>query len=203
MVLGVTAQVTFRPGVRAGLNLSTFTDTNLDTRADFYAGSFVAIKLAKFYTLQPEINYSRQGAKGTEYYYVNEFDPISARYRRDVDYSIQYLSFGIMNKFNIIDGFHGTVGPTLDFRVGDNFRKYTAERPYDVDFGFNVGLGYTWPMGLAIEARYKLGFVDIFGDNMDNDDEYYYEGDHEERARLNSILQIGLSYSFKITGSAK
>ncbi|MXN90016.1 outer membrane beta-barrel protein [Flavobacterium sp. Sd200] len=201
--IAAKAQVTVRPGVRAGLNLSTLTDTDLDTRADFYAGAFVAIKLAKFYTLQPEINYSRQGAKGKEYYYTNEYDPVAATYRVNADYAVQYLSLGVMNKFNIIDGFHGTVGPTLDFRVGDNFRKYTSERPYDVDFGFNLGLGYELPMGLTIEARYKLGFVDIFGDNMDDDDEYYYEGDRQERARLNSVFQIGLSYNFKLTGSTK
>jgi len=190
--IAATAQVTVKPGIRAGLNLSTLTNTNLDTKADFYVGGFVAIKLAKFYTLQPEVNYTRQGGKGTIYEYSNDFDPVVPIYSREVDYSIQYVSLGIMNKFNIIKDFHATVGPTIEFRVGDNFRDYTSERPYDMDFGFNIGLGYTLPMGLTVEARYKTGFVDIFGRNIDDDDDNYQTDD----ARLNSVLQFGVSYAF-------
>lgn len=196
IALGASAQVTVKPGVRAGLNLSTFTNTDFDRKADFYVGGFVAIKLAKFYTLQPELNYTRQGAKGTEYYYSSDFDPIATTYSRDVDYSLQYVSLGIMNKFNIVNGFHAIVGPTLDFKVGDNFPGYIGNELVGVDLGLNGGLGYTLPMGLTIEARYKLGLVDIFGNNFDED---YYDEDNNgnyDDVILNSLVQLGVSYSF-------
>ncbi|KGO91300.1 porin family protein [Flavobacterium subsaxonicum] len=197
------AQVTIKPGIRAGLNLATLTNTNLDTKADFYVGGFVAIKLAKFYTLQPELTYSRQGATGSGFYnadYYYGYDPVIPAYggSNDTDYSLQYLSLGVMNKFNIIDGFHAIVGPTLDFKVGDNFTGYAADELMGVDLGLNAGLGYTLPMGLTIEARYKIGFADIFGDNYSgyNDDYYYDDNGNYDDVILNSVVQLGLSYAF-------
>jgi hypothetical protein len=191
-----TAQVTVKPGVRAGLNLATLTNTNSDSKADFYLGGFMAINLTRIYTLQPEINYSRQGAKSTVYDYALDFDPIATPVGREANLSVQYLSLSVMNKFKIIKGFHAAVGPTLDFRVGDNFRDFTTERPSDLDVGINFGLGYTLPMGLTLEARYKAGFIDIFGENLEQG---YYDNDNNsayDDTRLNSILQFGLSYAF-------
>ncbi|WP_346983397.1 outer membrane beta-barrel protein [Chryseobacterium sp. POE27] len=76
------AQVTFNPGIRAGANFSHFTNKaqwysyldfdysnsaeakmDFKTKTDFYIGLFGNIRFAKFYALQPEINYSRQGGK--------------------------------------------------------------------------------------------------------------------------------------------
>jgi hypothetical protein len=198
LAMQAQAQVTVKPGVRAGLNLSNFTNSDMDTKADFYVGGLVAIKLAKFYTLQPELTYTRQGAKA-EYTEVS-FDPIVQNSRTyEQDYSIQYISLGLMNKFNIVEGFHATVGPTIDFKVGDNFPDFADDELVGLDIAFNGGLGYTLPMGLTIEARYKLGFVDIFGDNFEEDyyDDYYDDdnGNYDDII-LNSVIQLGLSYTF-------
>lgn len=190
------AQITVKPGVRAGLNLSTFTNSDFDRKADFYVGGLVSIKLASFYTLQPELTYSRQGAKGKIYFESVNFDPIDPVFydSYDYDYEISYLSLGIMNKFRIVDGFHAIVGPTLDFRLDDNFNTY--ESPQDIDLTLNGGIGYTLPMGLTIEARYKMGLLDIFG-NYDDDDYYDDEdnGNYDD-VILNSVFQLGVSYTF-------
>lgn len=176
------AQVTIKPGVRAGLNLSTFTNSDFDRKADFYVGGLLAIKLASFYTLQPELTYSRQGAKGQTYeYYFPDFDPVVQGTYRDYDYEISYLSLGVMNKFRIVDGFHAIVGPTLDFRLDDNFITY--QRPQDIDMTLNGGIGYTLPMGLTIEARYKMGLLDIFGNY--EDDDYY---DDENNGNYDDVI---------------
>jgi len=69
------AQVKFKPGIRAGANFAKFssveevffgdddydTDVNRNFIIDFYAGVTFGIQFTKRYTLQPEINYSRQG----------------------------------------------------------------------------------------------------------------------------------------------
>ena len=188
------AQVTVKPGVRAGLNLSTITNTNADVKADFYVGGFVAIKLAKFYTLQPEINYSRQGSKGS--FEDVSFDPVGSPTIVEKDYSLQYVSLGVMNKFTFAESFSVLVGPTIDFRVGDNFTGVAKENLIDVDLGLCAGIGYTLPMGLTIEARYKLGLIDIYGDNFDYD---YRDNDYNgnyDNIRLNSVIQLGLAYTF-------
>lgn len=196
-VLGfqVQAQVTVKPGVRAGLNISNFTNTDFDNRTDFYVGGLVAIKLANFYTLQPEITYSRQGAQGeiVDFSYNPAYNSINVY--RDVDYEIQYLSFAVMNKFRLVEGFHVAVGPSLDFRVGDNFDEINTDIE-DLDLGFIGGLGYTFPVGLTVEARYKFGFIDIFGNNLYED---YYDEDNNgnyDDIYLNSVIQLGVSYAF-------
>jgi hypothetical protein len=196
IAFAVQAQVTVKPGIRAGLNLSTFTNSDFDRKADFYVGGMVSVKLASFYTLQPEINYSRQGAKGVTFNDDINFDPIVSPYSyRDYDYEISYISLGLMNKFTFLDGLHAIVGPTLDFKVDDNFPSYYDD-PVDVDVALNGGIGYTFPMGLTVEARYKLGLVDIFG--YYEEDDYYDEdnnGNYDD-VILNSVIQLGVSYSF-------
>ena len=198
MAWQANAQVEIKPGVRAGLNLSTFTNSDFDRKADFYVGGLVAIKLAKFYTLQPELTYSRQGAKGKAFTGdFNNFDPvvINPMTYEDYDYEISYISLGIMNKFNIISGFHATVGPTIDVKVSDNFPTFYDD-PIEFDLALNGGIGYTLPMGPTIEARYKLGLIDIFG-NYDDDD--YYDDDNNgnyDDVILNSVIQLGVSYTF-------
>jgi hypothetical protein len=188
------AQVTIKPGIRAGLNLSTITNTNSDLKPDFYVGGFVAIKLADFYTLQPEINYTRQGAKGS--YEETSFDPVNSPVTKEKDYSLQYVSLGVMNKFTFAESFSVLVGPTLDFKVGDNFTGQAKQDLVDIDLGLCAGIGYTLPMGLTIEARYKIGLIDIFGNTYD--DYYYndnYNGNYDD-IKLNSVIQLGLAYTF-------
>lgn len=190
------AQVTVKPGVRAGLNVSSLTNLDADSRADFYVGGQVGIQFTKFYTLQPELTYSRQGASVNNYFYDDPFDPdFSSNRSRSSDIELQYISLAVANKFKIIDGFHALVGPSLDFKVGDNL-----EYSHDL-IGFDLaifgGLGYTFPNGFTVEARFKQGLVDIFGDNYDydyDDDEYY--NDYVDNVKLNQVFQIGASYTF-------
>ena len=75
-----SAQVSFNPGVRGGINFAHLTkrsdyisysngyyteeDSNpYPSKTDFYLGVYGALRLTKYYTLQPEIDYMRQGAK--------------------------------------------------------------------------------------------------------------------------------------------
>ena len=87
----VTSQVALKPGVKAGLNLANFTNASYDFKPDFYAGIKLGLKFTERYTLQPEILYSRQGARP-------QFDggPNS-------DIQIDYLSIAIANKFLLFE----------------------------------------------------------------------------------------------------
>jgi len=197
LAIQASAQITIKPGVRAGANFSRLINTDLDAKTDFYVGGFVAIKLAKFYTLQPELTYSRQGGKGQFYFDDIDFgngDPAFAQ-SADVDYQIQYLSLGVMNKFKIIGGFHGVIGPNIDFKVGDNLKGF-EEDVVGLDLGLTLGFGYTLPIGLTFEARAKIGFLDIFGDDMYYDDTNYYNNRYGGDPVTNSTLQLGVAYQF-------
>ena len=196
-ILQMNAQVTVKPGVKAGLNVSSLTNSNADSRADFYAGGFVDIKLARFYTLSPELIYSRQGATVNSFFdNTGGFDPVigPAFRSRSFDVELQYISLGVMNKFRIVEGFHAMVGPSFDFKVGDNLDD---DDLIGFDLGILGGLGYTFPMGLTVEARFKQGLADIFGDNYN----YYYDdndnyNDNLDHIKLNQVLQFGVSYTF-------
>ncbi len=184
-------RVNVYPGLRAGLNLANFTNwQQTDVRPDFYIGGMVSIDLAKFYTLQPEINYTRQGAEYRPGSNINF--PGNQNMSRDLE--VQYLSFALMNKFYIVDEFHAIIGPSIDFKIGDNLsNEWIGDSISDIDFALQGGLGYTLDFGLTIEARYKMGLIDIFGyqswlDNNGNN--------IQNDVILNSVLQLGLCYSF-------
>ncbi|WP_431243571.1 porin family protein [Flavobacterium sp. P21] len=186
-LVSAQAQVSVSPGIRGGLNLTSLTNIdNNSMKADYYIGGLVAIKFNKFFTLQPEITYSRQGAEGREYY--NGSNTL-----QDTKYELNYVTLGAVAKFNFGgQGFHVLAGPSLDLKTSDNFGRYGYD-PIGTDFSFVGGIGYTLPNGLTFEARFKQGLIDIYGyDGIDYDDYYY------DQVILNQVLQFGISYTFKV-----
>lgn len=189
------AQVTISPGIRGGLNLSRLTDIeNNQAKSDFYVGGLVAIKFNKYFTLQPEISYSRQGTKGTYSEYV-DFNSGNSYYQLyDTTYDLNYLSFDAIAKFNFNGGgFHILAGPYFDIKTDDNF-TFSGDL-VDFDMGIIGGVGYSLPNGLTFEARVKQGFVDIYGFEGFIDD--YNENGYYDDIILNQVFQLGVSYTFK------
>ena len=178
------AQVKVSPGIRGGLNVSNLTNFDSDPKSDFYAGGFVAIKFNKYFTLQPEITYTRQGAE------VREFE-IDGPGSRTSNYNLNYISLGAVAKFHFGGGgFHILGGPTLDIKTDDNFPAYDYN-PVGTDVSIVGGVGYSLPNGLSFEARFKQGLIDIYGyEGIDED--YYYDD-----IILNTVFQIGISYTFQ------
>ncbi|KRD11310.1 hypothetical protein ASE21_06275 [Flavobacterium sp. Root901] len=180
------AQVKVSPGLRGGLNLSTLTNIDYNrSKTDFYIGGLVDIKFNRYFSLQPEITYSRQGDEGREYFGNGN----SYRY---VNYELNYLTLGAVAKYHFGGkGFHVLAGPSLDIKVGDN---YINSSPEGFDLAIVGGVGYTLPNGLTFEARIKQGMIDIYGyDGIDNNNDYYYDD-----VILNQVFQIGISYTFKV-----
>jgi len=202
----VQAQVSVKPGIRAGVNFSKFTSADTQLKPNFYVGGTLGIKFTKVYTLQPELSYSRQGANVTEYYQssTDGFDPAFYVSQRKTKYELNYLTLGIINKFTFGKGFQVAVGPSLDFKVSDNFAGNNSNRPIDFDLSLVAGIGYAFSNGITIEARLKQGLVDIFGYevyNDYNDYDYDYQNDNYysyNQAVLNQVIQLGVSYSFDL-----
>ena len=185
------AQVTIKPGVKAGLNLSRFTNSDSDFRPDFYVGGLAEIKFSSFYALQPELVYSRQGATIT--YNDLGVNPTGGSFEKK--YSLDYLSLGVINKFTFAERFQAVVGPTIDIQLADNFEPALSDDLIGLDLGLAIGLGYSLPNGLTFEARFKQGLIDIFGDNYNN---YYDENDNGNYDEIitNQVIQFGVSYTF-------
>lgn len=184
-VAGFTAQaqVTFMPGVRAGANFSTITNLNADTKTDFYIGAIGALKLSRFYTLQPEINYSRQGVTNatiTDYNYNNN----GALITRKEDVNLDYIGINLINKFGN-KNFHFQVGPGLDIIASDN-RYYNTS----VDLTFNFGIGFDITENFGIEGRFKKGIIDVVESN------YFYDNYNNSSNNTNTVLSVGAYFKF-------
>jgi hypothetical protein len=152
------AQVSFKPGLRGGANFSHFTKGNdyyyngginnnvsFDTNTEFYIGFYGALRLSKYYTLQPEIDYS---AQGSNYNTLNN---------GSVKLNVDYLSFEILNKFTFNDQFNVHFGPTLDFVLSKDFNTES-----DADMAFVLGAGFNFTPNFGIEARVKKGIIPVY-----------------------------------------
>jgi hypothetical protein len=179
--LQAQAQVSFKPGLRGGANFSHFTkgdyyysntvpnNVNYDTHTDFYIGFYGALKLSKYYTLQPEIDYSAQGSE----YRSSNFG--------SANFKVDYLQIGIVNKFTFNDQFNIHFGPTLDFVVSKNFNTEA-----DVDMAFVLGAGFNFTPNFGIEARVKKGIIPVFYSEDDNND------------HTNVVFSLGATYTFDV-----
>ena len=198
---GITqAQVTFKPGLRAGLNFAHFTIgegytnnggyydingqyvsnnklTDYKAKTDFNVGFYGALHLTKYYTLQPEINYSRQGSN-------IEYTSGSSRTTTKVD--LGYLSVGIINKFTFTDKFHFLLGPTIDFIV-DKPILIARNVDSDVDLAFTAGFGYNFTKNFGIEGRVKKGIIPA-----------YYTSGYSDGNHTNVVFQVGATYTFDL-----
>jgi hypothetical protein len=134
-------------GAKAGLNLSNFSGTVSDKKMKpgFHIGGLVHIPLAKEFSIQPEIQFSTEGAK------------LNTR-----PYSLGYLNIPVMVQYHSASGFYGEAGPQLGILMS---AKYDGE---DVKSGLNtsnlgigVGAGYKMENGVSIGARYNAGFSNI------------------------------------------
>lgn len=190
-IVKLQAQVTFNPGLRAGLSLSTISETHADYKPDFYIGGFGEINLSKRYALQPEINYIRQGSNNV----ARNFFDSNTQTERVVyqDLQISYLSIGLINKLKFGQGFQVQFGPALDVLLDDNlvFRKTNN------DLSFVTGVAYKMPSGLAFEIRFKKGLYDVL------DSDYYYNNSNNNDYffsdyNSNVNFQIGVTYSFNV-----
>lgn len=184
----IEAQVTFKPGIRAGLNLSHFSkgdgytyyynedlynpyinnnnnDGDFSSKPGFYVGFIGELHLTKYYTLQPEVVYSNQGSKVKT--------PLGNEFNLDVS----YLSVGIVNKFTF-NNFNIHLGPSVDIEVDSNF-----DTDNDLDLGFQLGAGYNFTKNLGLEARIKRGVIPIVDTSSNHD---------------NVVYSLGLSYTFDV-----
>ncbi|REC48316.1 outer membrane beta-barrel protein [Chryseobacterium pennipullorum] len=161
------AQVTFNPGIRLGANISHLSDGpaydyryyndnqgyhytsngfDIKSKVDFYIGFQANIRFAKFYALQPEIYYTRQGAK-----FESQNPSVASK-----NVTLSYVGGAVVNKF-YFDKFNIHFGPTLEFLTDHK----EIDFPTDADLGLLAGAGYDITKNIGVEARIKKGFVHI------------------------------------------
>lgn len=146
-----TKRKVFNVAIRTGANLSKYTNVGANFQTAYYVGVSFPIEIAEVYTLNPEVNFSAQGAKGIE---TNEYYYNSTNNTSKFNLKANYLSFNIINRFYVNKLF-------IDF--GPGFDILLTKDPSiesDIDLTFNAGLGYKLTDKILIQSRYKQGVVD-------------------------------------------
>jgi hypothetical protein len=181
-IIIANAQVSFKPGIRGGVNFSRLTqndDLNEKYSAitDLYIAGFGELKLSKFYALQPEIGYSKEGSKKEYVTTISIPDKNSnVTQNQTAEFKVHYLTLSLMNKF-FINKAYFQAGPSLDINISPekkvldnnysynqyNFNYYDNYNDYSaIDIGFVGGFGIDFTKNFGIEARIKKGVVDVY-----------------------------------------
>jgi hypothetical protein len=135
-------------GLKGGINLyNVYSDnnTNYDQITGYYFGLLGHVHLNSQWAVQPELVYSRQGAKngGTEY-------------------NLDYINVPVLLQYMFDNGFRLQAGPQVGILVNaDNKDNLNS-----IDFGVGFGASYVVPStGFGIDARYNLGLSNINKDD--------------------------------------
>lgn len=163
-----------RFGVKAGLNISTISNSDLNSKAGFYGGVFANIPVAQDFSVQPEVLYSGMGGK----YKGNS----------DVKLNADYIAVPVMLQYNLIPNLYVEAGPQFGFLISAKGKSNGAsvdvkDNMKTFDFGLGLGAGYYFTQNIGVNVRYTAGLSDIAKDNS---------GD----ASRNGVFQVGLAYKF-------
>lgn len=154
-------------GVRAGLNIANVSGSDVvenKSLIGLHVGVFKEITIVpEIFFLQPELQYSMQGYKIEE-----------------EDFSLGYFNIPLLGKVYIAKVLSVEAGPQIGFKVNDNLEGDLADNIKTFETSFVGGLGYNFPLGLSINARYGLGLTDIVKDSNVK----------------NSVFQIGAAFKF-------
>ncbi|MFS4473023.1 porin family protein [Chryseobacterium sp. T20] len=166
-----------RFGVKAGLNISTLSDNDFNSKAGFYGGVFANIPVAQDFSFQPEVMYSGMGAK---------FKADS-----DAKANLDYISVPLMLQYNALPNLYLEAGPQFSFLVNSKLKyKSNSTDAKDVfksfDFGIGLGAGYYFTQNIGVTARYVAGLTDVAKNRPDLS---------EDKAK-NGVFQFGLAYKF-------
>lgn len=173
-------------GPKAGLNLSTLGGVSggesSKMKAGFNGGVVLNMRWGQrhlnsafgtgYFGLQPEVLFSAQGAK-----------------IGDETLSLNYLTIPVMLKFYATENFNIEVGPEFAFLMSEPEVIKTDIANYDLknlkggkDVLLGIGLGYDFGTGLAVNARYNIGFSEL-ADNL---------------SWKNNVIQISIVYLFTL-----
>jgi opacity protein-like surface antigen len=199
---GVASAQQVKFGVKAGLNLSTFSGDavgdDVSMKAGLHAGGLVEIKFTDKLALQPEVLFSMQGAK-----VVSEGFDGAVSFHDEFKRNLSYINVPVMLKFYPAGGFYLEGGPQVGFLVAAKAKVESTDtedgvitrisRTDDVkdqyksvDFAFNFGLGYDFTQNFYAGARYSFGLSGIQDSPFT-----IYDVD-----RKNNVLSLSVGYKF-------
>lgn len=174
--------------VKTGFNASTMTnDPNSKYKKGFHLGVATEFFLSKDFSIQPELQYSTQGAR-----VANSIQELIGDPKAKIKMKLNYFNIPILAKYYLTDEFNIQVGPQLGIRAKSELeiktkdltlKKNMKKEVHTLDVGLSFGLGYDLPFDMFFEARYNLGLTNF--NKRGNDT-------HKHR-----VLQFSVGYKFQ------
>lgn len=128
--------------------------SDLKSKIGFDGGVGAEFSFGKYFSIQPEVNFSMQGVKGEGN-------------GSETTINLNYITVPVLAKVKPAPGFSILAGPQIGFLTSANAKTDNEPeqdlkdllKPTDI-FGV-FGLEYQFPIGVFIGARYQIGFTDI------------------------------------------
>ena len=167
-------------GIKGGINLAKLANhpNDPDWRLGWNAGLLAHIHVTPAFSLQPEVVYSSQGAKFSDF--VNG---------EDLNLKLNYVNIPVLLQYNFNNGFRLQGGPQISFltgvadKVGDvELNSVDSDDFKTIDFSIPLGISYLSFSGFGVDARYNLGVTNVV--------------ENSTRNIRNSVFQFGLFYLF-------
>ncbi|MGV3587995.1 MAG: porin family protein [Adhaeribacter sp.] len=150
---GSTAPENTGFGIKGGLNFSDVRNTdgsvNFDPKTSYHVGAFAQFSITDWFSLQPEVIYSRKGYDST-----------------NVARRLDYFDVPLLLVFNPLDNVSIHVGPqvSLLMTVKDGDKEVNKEDSYNsLDYGMVGGVEARLSI-FRFGARYNLGLNQIYQD---------------------------------------
>jgi hypothetical protein len=181
------AQGSLQFGVKGGLNLSTITVSNgfngysYSTLPGFNAGVFLKVPVVRFFSFQPELDYSGQGFKAD--------DGSGGTYSEHVN----YLTIPLLGKFTTRSGFFLETGPQIGLKLNakdkENGASTDVSSAYNnADFSWAFGAGFKIPMApVGFDLRYNVGITNVANDS-------YYGNGYGQYGVRNGVFQLDVFF---------
>ena len=168
MVVGAKAQTEIVIGPKVGLNMTNISNSDKKNKLSFHVGGFAEFRFNDYFAIQPELVYSRQGARDK----ING-DKLKLR--------ANYLNIPVLAKLYVLDELSVDLGPEFGFALnakakykdGDTTVKHKMNDINTLAVNFAIGLSYNWD-DFMFSARYNLGLSNAF--DKDN-----YDGNNKNR----------------------
>lgn len=171
-------------GIKGGVNISSANDEDLVADAKvtpvigYHFGGLAHIHLSSNWAIQPEVVYSKEGAKVEHPTY-------------NATTETKYINIPVLAQYMTSGGFRVETGPQVGLLVD---HKYETPNGIEGDkddaskanFSWAFGLGYLTRSGLGVDARFNLGLTNL-----------YKEGTHAGAEGKGRVGQVGLFYQFK------
>ncbi|MCK0109876.1 PorT family protein [Flavobacteriaceae bacterium S0825] len=156
-------------GLKAGVNFASVGGDDadgLDSRTSFHFGGVATIGISEKFAVQPELQYSSQGAS-----------------EGDADLKLDYLNVPVLAKITVAEGFSVEVGPQIGFLLsadadGEDVKEFLKS----TDFSAAIGMNYQLESGLNFGARYNLGLGNVV--------------DEEDADWKNNVFQVSIGFNF-------